>query len=252
MGDCFASVSSFSAGGVFRTGPETLVAAASCIIAGPVVAYDKKILAGTAPPDSIALQWTVSGRIEQLQTLKGPSTTRSIQFLRSEGSLLLPPDESALYWEESYGEIEPGDHVVVFLGEGEPRPILKTIPSRDGEGDLIALVKEIIRIQAIESLEAQLDAWLLYLHKSPMDEGRKVALRSLINSPVSWPRLEVVLTQLLKNRSLSREIRSFSFGMVAFNITSGGWADAPVAGVDFLCRTFAAEADPELALGYTA
>jgi len=117
---------------------------------------------------------------------------------------------------------------------------------------LIALVKEIIRIQAIENLEVQVDAWLLYLNKSPMDEGRKVALRSLINSPVSWPLLEVALTQLLKNWSLSREIRGFAFGIVAFKITSGGWADAPVAGVDFLCRIFAAEPDPELALEYTS
>jgi len=240
--------SSFAMEDVFKVGPETLVAAASNILAGPVAAYAKKILSWSAPPDSIPLQWTVSGRIERFDMLKGPPLRAPILFSRFEQYPYLQSDEPALAWEQEYGWIEPNDTIVVFLGEGESGTVLKTIPSK---GDLINLVGHIIRIHGLGSLEKETDAWIEYLGKGPTDGGRKVALRSLMNQSVNWQRLQIAFNQVLKNKNLSREIRMFAFGILVSHIISGRFSDAAIAVVEFLCQVFASEANQELVLTYT-
>jgi hypothetical protein len=49
---------------------------------------------------------------------------------------------------------------------------------------------------------------------------------------------------------LSRDLRAFGFGIVAFNVTQEKWNGEIDEVLEFLCRTFADEPDPRLTMQY--
>lgn len=235
---------------IFRIGLETLVDKAPSVVTGLVSNYTKQVDVTSSPPESIPMRWSVSAQIIRPQVLKGQVPAGSIQFSRSEQSMIMPPDGTALYWESTYGDIDPNGHVVLFFGNDGPQQIIKAVPSGQGEQDLIELVKNIVQIQAIKKPEDRIIHWLSYLDTSPTSEGCKVALRSVMRASIEWPKLEPVLNRFLKNPRYGLDVRGFAFGIAAFTVSDDHWSDERDTAVDFLCRTFAVETDPVLVLQY--
>lgn len=234
---------------IYRSGPETLIAAAPLIVAGPIADLKKQVTEKSQPDglDQVPLRWTASGRIQPASAIKGKFPGTSVDFVRAEQSLLLPPDAATFKWETSYGELSSRGRAVAFLGNGNPFQLLRVVPSGDGELDLAGLIVDLVSIQALDSPGERQKKWLAYFNSSPTDEGRKAALRTLVGEPVAWPDLEPVLTPFLKNASRSAGVRGFAFGIVAWAITEGKWPDQQPAAVRLLGKTFEAEADPRLA-----
>ena len=235
---------------VYATGPETIADRSSTILVGPVSAYSRRIVSTTQPPgsDAVPLKWIVSGRVDKPTILKG-SMPGPVTFSKPEQSLILPNDQNQEEWELDYGDLEEGDEVVLFLS-GEPAdPVIRAIPSGLGGRNLAALVRDIVAIQSRPENESQA-AWLSYAEQTSIEEGRKAALRSLLQMQVDWTHLLPVLERLVQNPNLSDEMRAFSFGIVVFGLTQGRWGPDQVEAVDFLCRQFESEGQPQLMLRY--
>jgi hypothetical protein len=246
-----ANIGSVRADEIYRTGPETLIARSSTILAGPVSNYSRKVESQSqGGADSIPLKWVVNGVLEEPQVLKGQALSGAIPFSRSEQSVVLPKDPSIADWEAVYGDLAQDGQVVVFLGGASRESIAKVLSSGAGEQNLISLVKGVVQIQAVGDPSERLEHWLTYLKGAPSDAGRKAALRSFIAEGGGWLNLDPVLDQSLKDSRLSRDFRAFGFGIIAFNVTQEKWGDARDAVVDFLCRVFGSERDPKLAMQY--
>lgn len=236
---------------IYRTGPETLVAEAPGIVAGTVTEYSRRVLSMSEPEsDGFPLKWVAGGQLGRPQVLKGPAAPAPLHFSRSEQSLFVPGDNSALHWERAYGELRPNEPAVMFLGGGAQMTVLRVVPSGVGEQDLIGLVKDIVQIQAHRQPEERAQRWSQYLHTSPTDEGRKAALRSLVNAPVAWAKLDPQMERLLTNSQYSSNIRAYVFGIVAFGVVEGKWGDGWERAVALLCRVFSAEREADQAVRY--
>jgi hypothetical protein len=213
---------------IFRTGPETLVAEASTIVAGPVTDYSRKVLSMSQPEsDGFPLKWVASGQIGPAQLLKGQSVPASLRFSRTEHSPFVPPDGSTLYWEDAYGELQSGEPAVLFVSGGAQGSVFKVIPSGSSNGqDFISLVKDIVRIQDLRQEGDSKDRWLQYLRTTSSDEGRKAALRSLVNAPVEWVKLAPELNRLVSSDKNSSDIRAFAFDS-SFAVNEQFWYSNP-------------------------
>jgi hypothetical protein len=246
-----AAVVSHRADDIYRTGPETLIAQSSTILSGPVSSYSRKEESRSqGGADSIPLKWVVSGMLEKPHVFKGQAPSGAIRFSRSEQSIVLPKDPSTADWEAVYGELASDGQVVIFLGGTSPASILKVLPSGADEQNLIGLVEAVVQIQAVADPSERVKRWLSYLKGAPSAEGQKAALRSFIAEGGEWTELDPVLDQSLKNSRLSRDFRAFGFGIIAFNVTQERWGASRDAVLDFLCRIFATERDPKLAMQY--
>jgi hypothetical protein len=244
----FAGSASARSDDVFRNGPETLVAASSAIVAGSVSHYSRQVLSQSDPgPDGIPLKWTVRGQLDRLRPIKGPETPAPIPFARTERSPLVPPDQGMLDWQAEYGDLSPEGAAVLF-SKSVPGTASTILPSGSGEYDLAALVHEIVQIQALPDSTGQMNGWLSYLRKAPTDQGRMVALRSLIHGPIEWASFSPALEGILSNGQLSRRLRAFGFGIAAFSVGEGKWPSQRPQVVGLLCRAFVGEHDPELLL----
>jgi len=234
----------------YTEGPETLVARAPTVVAGAVAGYDKKIVSTSTPPgpDAIPLKWVVDGRVDQPLALKG-SIPGAVSFSRMENSPFVPAQPARHRWELEYGDLEPAGRVVLVLGNDPARVLLKVIPSGAGERDLIALVRDIVGIQARPAAEAQ-RAWLSYLLNAPFDQGRKAALRTLVLEHMAWPQLQPAIERLMGSTALSMPMREFAFGIVVFGLTHDRWQSDQTAVVDVLCRQFQAETRSGVLLSY--
>jgi hypothetical protein len=231
---------------IYQSGPESLAAESWAIVAGPITHYSKQITSASEGAEPIPLTWTVSGQLAQPIQLKGTVPSHPLVFSREERSPLVPQDPSVPAWQLSYGELAPGDSTVLFFQGDRTKPVITVLPSGADSGDLIALLQAILPIQAIKDPAQQTTTWLQYLEEPhSQDEGRKAALRSLIKAKVAWPKLAAAL-----GRNSSPDIRTFVFGIVAYAVMRERFgADQPQA-VDFLCREFAVEQNPRIALQY--
>jgi hypothetical protein len=162
----------------------------------------------------------------------------------------MPVDLTAPYWEREFGNLEPEGQVVLFLGKGEPPPILKVLPSARGEEDLVSLVREIVQIQAVRDPAEQYRRWLHYLTSASSDEAGRVALRSLARSGADWNQLVPALRTLFEEPRVSGNLCSFAFGFVAFRIANEEWGKQADAAAEFLCGVFSRERDSEALLDY--
>jgi hypothetical protein len=133
---------------------------------------------------------------------------------------------------------------------GWPLTVTKALPSGTGERDLAALIKDIVAVQALAQPSQQESAWLAYLERARVDEGRKAALRSLLQLGTDWNRLGPALDRFLANPASSEAIRAFAFGIVVFGLTGGRWAQSQGAVAAFLCRQFMSEGRTGLVLQY--
>ena len=131
-----------------------------------------------------------------------------------------------------------------------PLTVTKALPSGTGERDLAALIKDIVAVQALAQPSQQESAWLAYLERARVDEGRKAALRSLLQLGTDWNRLGPALDRFLANPASSEAIRAFAFGIVVFGLTGGRWAQSQGAVAAFLCRQFMSEGRTGLVLQY--
>jgi hypothetical protein len=245
------SVASHRADEIFKTGPETLIAQASTILAGPISNYSKHVVLLSQPEsEGVALKWVISGQLENPRVLKGQAPPGAIKFSRSEQSMFLPKDPSTADWEAVYGELALNDQVVLFLADTSSESILKVLPSGDGERDLVTLINDIVSLQIIDNLEQRKRQWLFYLGHARHDEGRRAALRTLIHTPVEWTALEPILEQLMVNPQVGHNMRTFVFGIVTFAVTEEQWGASHPQAVNFLCRLFLAEQDTNFTLQY--
>jgi hypothetical protein len=236
---------------VYRTGPEALIAASATILAGPVSNYCKEVLSVTQPPgpDSIPLKWVVSARLESPQVLKGQLPSDPVCFSRSEQLSMTPGDRRRPRWEAIYGVLAPEGRVVLFL-EAAPDAAPRAVPTGHGEQDLVALVRDIVPLQAIEDPGQRANAWLSYLERAQSDQARQAALRCLLQERIDWLRLESVLRYMLAGAQLSPNMRAFCFGIVAFGVKEEKWRAKRQLALEFLSWLFCAERNPRLALQY--
>jgi hypothetical protein len=230
---------------IFTTGPETLVESAAAVIAGPVSDYEKRVQQSTADSSHMPLRWEIVGVVAQPEVIKGAAPKTPIRFTHQEQSVVLPTNAPAGGWESDYGEWQPQDRAVIFLDRSQPPGILRAVPSGKGERDFVSLVKEIAAIQVKPSAQRP-DEWRRYLSSAPSDGGRKAALRALIAIPANWAGLAPLLEQVMESHA---GLRTYTFGIVAYGLTRQKWADASKP-LDFLCRRFSAETDPDLAIQY--
>jgi len=184
---------------IYRTGPEVLTAQSSTILAGPVSSYSQQVLTSSEPagPDEVPLTWVVTGSLENPRALKGMAQG-PISFSRNEHAVFVPVEWNQESWEEQYGELVPEDEVVLFF---KPPPI-RVLPSGTDERDLATIVRDFVAIQALEPQVRQA-AWLAYLERSPSDEGRQAALRSLLRSGIEWDHLGPALDRFPANPATS-------------------------------------------------
>ena len=247
----FTSFASHRADEIYRTGPETLIAQSSIILAGPVSNYSKHIVSLAQPEsEGVALKWLVNGQLKNPIILKGQFPSQTIQFSRSEQSMILPKDPSIADWDAVYGELDANDQAVLFLSDTSSESILKVLPSGNDERNLVSLVKNIVSIQANDNNEQRMQQWLLYLERTRNDEGRKAALRTLIHAPVKWTDLKPVLEQLMGNPQMGSNMRAFNFGIVTFALTEKQWETSHPQAINFLCKLFLTEKDTNLVLQY--
>jgi len=234
----------------YTSGPEVLAARSSSIVTGPVEGYDRKVLATSQPPgpDAFPVKWVASGTLQQPAVIKG-RLRGPVNFARPEQSLLLPEDGSREAWELEYGDVVPGGKVVVFIASDANPSAVKAIPTGAEEQDLARLVREVVAIQSRPPHELE-GAWLGYLRSASMDQGRKAALRTLVQRDVAWKPLAANLDALMADKSTTGGTREFAFGIVVFALTQGHWAAEQPVVADFLCRQFEREQQPKLLLSY--
>ncbi len=236
---------------IYTTGPETLAARVAQIVSGPVSAYSKQVIATSEPPgpSAIPLQWVVTGRVDSPAPLKGPAT-KAVSFSKTEPSLALGDPREISSWELDYGQLRPSGQVVLFLSGDPAKPVIKALPSGDGERDLASLLRDIVAIESNPVGEKQMNAWFSYLGSARTDHGREAALRSLVQMKADWKRMRAALEGLDANASRSERICRFTFGIVVFGLTSQAWEPDQISVADFLGRKFESARTPGLELQY--
>jgi hypothetical protein len=233
---------------IFRIGPETLVAQSSKIVAGQIVAYSREVHRNSGPgPNAMPMEWTAQGHIDHPVVLKGASPPAPIYFSKLERSSLLPSSPIAPSWEMALGELMPGGQAILFFVD---RVNPKVLPAGTGEGDLLVLVKDIVRIQDIRGRDEQIRGWLQYLATAPTSEGQRAALRSLVSLGANWSQVEPALAQLAAGKSVTPDLRAYVFGFVSYHLTAETWGVSPNGPLEFLCRMFSTEKGPEQQLRY--
>ncbi len=234
---------------IYKLGPETLVAQSSTIVAGPVAGLERRVLATSQPagPDAVDLRWTLSGRVEPATVLKG-SVAGPATFTRLEQSPLLPGGPGGPDWQRPYGDWQSGDRIVLFLGEGLP-PAGVAVPSGTGERDLALLVRDLAAILARPSHQWQA-AWLSYLDAAPQEQGRKAALRALLQLGAPWAVLAPPLTRLLSDPAHDERFAMFAYGFAVHGLVNGLWAPDQASVAAFLGDRFESETRPQLLLSY--
>ncbi len=244
------SANSARADQVYTDGPETLVAQSPTILAGPVSSYARRVVETSQPPgpDAMPMRWIVSGRLENPRALKG-AAAGPIAFSRAEQSVFIPGGGGGENWMRDYGDLGERDEAVLFLSAPPVRTV-KVLPSGAGERGLAGLVTDIAGIQSLRGKESRTAAWLAYLDSARFDEGRRAALRSLVNSGADWARLNRALDRFLANPGLAEPMRAFAFGIVSFGLTRHYWAGSQPAVAGFLCGLFESEERTGLLLQY--
>jgi hypothetical protein len=234
---------------IYQSGPETLAASSWAIAAGTITQYSKQIKSSSGGTDPIPLTWTVTGRLKDPLQLKGEASGNALAFSRDERSLFVPQDNSLPEWQLDYGDIEPGDSVVLFF-QGDPAsPNITVLPSGADSRDLIDLLHRILPVQSLEDPTLKMAAWLRLLeqHGSP-DEVRKAALRSLIRANAAWPKLAGALEKVMAEPDPG--VHTFVFGIVTFAEMNERFGDEQPQALDFLCRQFVSEKSPRIAMQY--
>lgn len=229
---------------MFATGPETLVAQSSAIVAGPVSDYSKEVKEQSQGSTPVPVRWVVSGQLEHPETLKGDVLRTSLRFSREERSPFLPTPEPVPAWEAEYAQWRPDDKAVAFLGK-KPGEILRVLPSGTGERDLISLVRLIVSIHA-RSESTQAAAWQGHLLNDAASraESRRVALRSLMKLTRNWSDVASPLRGVMSGKDA--DLRRYAYGIVAYGIVHDKWSDAAKP-AEFLCTQLAKETDAEIA-----
>jgi hypothetical protein len=184
------------------------------------------------------MEWIAHAQIDRPAALKGTSPPAPIYLSRRELSFLAPFSSTTPIWQTDFGELKPDGQAVLFWSEGSEPTV---VPAGDGQNNLVTLVKDIVRIQALANLAAQRSAWLEYLRSAPSGEGGRVALRSLIRAGAEWKQMEAAVQALPPDANL----RAFAFALVAFNLVAETWGTDSAQAVDFLCGTFLGERDVE-------
>jgi hypothetical protein len=239
-----ADATSQRADQIFRTGPETLVAASSGIIAGHISHFAKEVLSSSPPgPDGFPVEWKATGEVDEPRTLKGTPRPAPIHFSRLERSFVSAAPTPAPRWAQQYGELSATGDVVLFYSSPDDQTPSDIFPSAAGEQDLAALVKDIVSFQSVAEPKKQIDGWLAYLNSSRSGEASRVALRSLVQLSVEWGQIDPVMRKLLSSPDVPRDTRDYAFAFVAFQITHDVWQKEVGAALELLCSAFQAQKD---------
>lgn len=232
---------------MFTLGPEVLAAQAGTIVAGPVTQFAKTVKEQSQGSAPIPVRWVISGELEKPEVLKGAAPKAPFRFTREEQTPFLPPREPVAEWEANLGQWQTGDKAVVFLGQkGE---ILRVLPSGTGGRDLLSEVRLIVSVEVPgRDGHAQVTAWSQHLRNDAADgEGSRIALRSLMRLTHNWSEVAPALQAVMAGKDTG--LRTYAFGIVAYQIMQGKWSD-PAAPADFLCRRLSAETNLQIAGSY--
>ena len=229
---------------IYTSGPETLIAESSVIVAGPVLNLVKQITE-THAPSGTPLRWEIHGEIERPETLKGDRPPSAIRFTRVEQPVFLDQQPQPP-WMSDYLLWQPGDEAVIFF---QPAG-LQVFPSGGGERDLVALVRLVVAIQAMSKPEQRSAAWMAILNSdSSTAQAKEAAMRSLVAMRVPFDELLPTFQRVLA--SSERQVRGFAFGLVVFGITHQLWSE-PARPAALLCRKLQAETDDNSVANYLA
>ncbi|HXD33126.1 MAG TPA: hypothetical protein VN643_18535 [Pyrinomonadaceae bacterium] len=235
---------------IYQCGPETLVAESSAVASGKVIKYSRVVTSMTGGVEQIPITWTVSGQIEHPVAIKGLVAPAPISFSRDERSPLAQRDPTLPAWLLDYGNVAPEQVAVLFLAGPEEKAPVTVVPGGEDSRALIALLRDIVRIQELSTPDEQSAAWQDSLRGARTSEMIEVALRSLVRLRVSWASLYPILERIMNDSKLDFRARSFVFGIVTFAITHDVFAVQQSNSVQFLCDTFLAEGNPRLSLQY--
>lgn len=240
------------AAAIFSQGPETLVAASRAIAAGPPTHVVKQVQQATTGSEAVPVEWTISGEIANPAWLKGapaPGAAAPLPFVRRERAVFAMPDPATPDWELELGSVEHAAAVVLLYAAAQgPARIL---PSPAAGPDVVQLVSDLARIQAIDDEAARLRAWSEYATSAPWVEGRKAALRSLAGSRASWPMVQPTWLKVLHTPSAPPEARIFAFLLLAHLAAEQRWPHSLSGMVALAIDAFAGETKGPVALGFT-
>jgi hypothetical protein len=239
-----------SADQVYQSGPESLALSSWSIVAGPVSSYTRQVTTSSQGTEPIPLTWSISGRVDQPQVLKGAPVSPGLSFLRPERSIIVPPDPAVPAWQRDYENLDSNDLVVLFFEGDRAQPKITPLPSGKGSRDLVSLIREIVPIQAIQKPDERTDAWLKYLAATGSNEGRKVALRSLLGLQAPWPKLAPPLEFLMGGARVDADMRAYIFGCVTFAVMKEKFGPQQLDATEFLGRQLIAEGNPQITLQY--
>jgi hypothetical protein len=233
---------------IFRTGLESLALESWAIVAGPIAEYSKQVTSHSQD-GSMALAWKVTGRLAQPFSLKGSIPANLDAFSREEEAFTwsirpMPPDWQLMNY------LQPNEMAVLFFRGDRSHPSVTVLPGGADPNNLVALLQDIISIQAILDKGQQKKAWLHYLQHAGFDEGRMVALRSLLHLFPTWPDLSPILERMMIASASNSRMKGFLFGIIAFAIMNEKFTDNHIEALDFLCRNFIVEKDSRIALSY--
>ena len=229
---------------IYRMGIETLIEQCDAIVVGKVSKYSREIVSKSKGSEE-PLKWIVHGVQTDTVVLKGDGLFELATISRAEQSLAAPLDPLTQYWEPDLGYLEQNEKCLFFFDGNKPHKIL---PIGKAKPDLLALTESILAIQSVGDQSVRATRWLSLISDSKTDEIRKVALRSFIADKGRWELLGPVLGELLSDSTVSIDLRAFCFGLVAHNFTKERWGVFQEAVADFLCRSFATQNEPRLAI----
>ncbi|MCP4249190.1 MAG: hypothetical protein GY778_19270 [bacterium] len=234
----------------FTTGVETQVAESPTILVGQIAGYEQEVKRYAGNSKTMPIDWVVTGELAAPKILKGLMPGDPVRFSREGRSFMLPPPASRVQWEEPYGDLTEDSRVVAFLGPGDPPPVLRVVPTGEGEQDLAGLVADVVRFRKIRSSEEKFKAWTEYLAADQTVQGRRTALRVLSQCGAKWQRLQPHFDKLLSGTKVNSEVRAYAFSIVCYHVTRERWIDEAEDVVEYLCEIFSKESAPDLTLLY--
>jgi len=243
---------------ILNTGLEKLIEDSSVIVAGPIADFKSTTTEWVRGDEQTPVAWTVTGKLVSPQALKG-TAPREVAFERDEEDEyerwrpMWPDEETA--WQYYYGDLHPHQHVVLFFGGSQEKPVVTVLPSGPPAPELTTLVREIVRIQGIVDRDTQNEAWRELLARTREEQGVGASLRSLLTQGVAWPVIEPHLAAILSEPVITYDLKAYDLKSYIIVFVEAWLVQANsvshrLAAVRFLARCFVKDRDLKTSMWY--